>query len=285
MLGYIFEKYVNQKQMGAYYTKEDITGYIARNTIIPFLFDAAEEESAHRLQARFSAVWRLLRDDPDRYIYPAVKHGVIRDDGSVVPESELPDFVQNGMHDPKARMFDKRYNLQQAPAGDPIRLVTETWREYVYRRNRCLEIREKLQPAGVHEINDLDHAESGYLAIRTGCDHQLRRPRTFACFLERNSACELCSTPPAVPAPSSLPRSASWRPLYSDCLERMERFVEDLEGKKHHPEQFSDFKKVLEQIAKHPNDATSSSSPSSSTTSSAWTSWRRRWRSANCGSS
>ena len=31
VLGYIFEKYINQKQMGAYYTKEDITGYIARN--------------------------------------------------------------------------------------------------------------------------------------------------------------------------------------------------------------------------------------------------------------
>ena len=43
VLGYIFEKYVNQKQMGAYYTKEDITGYISRNTVIPFLFDACEE--------------------------------------------------------------------------------------------------------------------------------------------------------------------------------------------------------------------------------------------------
>ena len=34
VLGYIFEKYINQKQMGAYYTKEDITGYISQNTII-----------------------------------------------------------------------------------------------------------------------------------------------------------------------------------------------------------------------------------------------------------
>jgi hypothetical protein len=34
----------------------------------------------------------------------------------------------------------------------------------------------------------------------------------------------------------------------------MERFVENLQGKKHHPEQFSDFKKVLDQIAKHPNE-------------------------------
>ena len=46
VLGYIFEKYVNQKQMGAYYTKEDITGYISRNTVLPFLFDRAQKECA-----------------------------------------------------------------------------------------------------------------------------------------------------------------------------------------------------------------------------------------------
>jgi hypothetical protein len=39
VLGYIFEKYINQKQMGAYYTKEDITEYIGKNTILPFVFD------------------------------------------------------------------------------------------------------------------------------------------------------------------------------------------------------------------------------------------------------
>ena len=38
VLGYIFEKYINQKQMGAYYTKEDITDYISKNTIIPSPF-------------------------------------------------------------------------------------------------------------------------------------------------------------------------------------------------------------------------------------------------------
>jgi hypothetical protein len=44
VVGYIFEKYINQKQMGAYYTKEDITEYISKNTIIPFLFDAAKKK-------------------------------------------------------------------------------------------------------------------------------------------------------------------------------------------------------------------------------------------------
>lgn len=41
VLGSIFEKYINQKQMGAYYTRDDITGYICRNTIIPALFEKA----------------------------------------------------------------------------------------------------------------------------------------------------------------------------------------------------------------------------------------------------
>ena len=43
VLGYIFEKYINQKQMGAYYTKEDITEYISKNTIIPSLLDTARK--------------------------------------------------------------------------------------------------------------------------------------------------------------------------------------------------------------------------------------------------
>lgn len=42
--------------------------------------------------------------------------------------------------------------------------------------------------------------------------------------------------------------------LYSDCLERMARFVEDLDGKPHHPKQYGDFKAALARIALHPND-------------------------------
>ncbi|MEW6418744.1 MAG: hypothetical protein AB1480_11595 [Nitrospirota bacterium] len=75
VLGYIFEKYINQKQMGAYYTKEDITEYISKNTVIPFLFDAARQKCKIAFEGE-SSVWRLLQLDPDRYIYPAVKKGV-----------------------------------------------------------------------------------------------------------------------------------------------------------------------------------------------------------------
>jgi len=252
VVGYIFEKYVNQKQMGAYYTKEDITEYISKNTVIPFLIDAARKKCAIAFKPD-SALWRLLRDDPDRYIYPAVRHGVVREDGSVVPESELPDFVLKGMRDPKARMFDKRYNLEQAPAGDPIRLVTETWREYVNRRNRCLEIREKLRRGEVHEINDLitlnlDLWQFARDAI-AGCEGP-ELLRAFWHAIEKITVLDpTCGSGAFLFAALRILET-----LYGDCLERMERFVEELAGKKHHPEQFSDFKKVLDQIAKHPNE-------------------------------
>jgi hypothetical protein len=44
-------------------------------------------------------------------------------------------------------------------------------------------------------------------------------------------------------------------PLYEACLDRMEAFVEDLarSGEKHRPEKFSDFRKVLDRVAAHPN--------------------------------
>lgn len=66
VLGYIFEKYINQKEMGAYYTKEDITDYICKNTIIPFLFDKLEN-------MRYEELHPFPMKDIEPYIYQAVK--------------------------------------------------------------------------------------------------------------------------------------------------------------------------------------------------------------------
>lgn len=252
VVGYIFEKYVNQKQMGAYYTKEDITEYISKNTVIPFIFDAAQKKCAIAFNAD-SALWRLLRDNPDRYIYPAVRHGVIHENGSVVPETELPDYVRTGMNDPNARMSDNRYNLQQAQSGDPLRLVTETWREYVYRRNRCLEVRKKLHKGEVHQINDLITLNLDIWQLARDAIINAEGPELLRAFwqaIEKVTVLDpTCGSGAFLFAALRILET-----LYSDCLERMERFIEDLEAKPHHPEQYGDFKKVLAQIAKHPND-------------------------------
>ncbi len=83
VLGYVFEKYINQKEMGAYYTKEDITEYISKNTIIPALFDMAQKSCKIAFEGEHS-VWRLLVDDPDRYIHAAMRWGM---------DKELPKLV------------------------------------------------------------------------------------------------------------------------------------------------------------------------------------------------
>ncbi len=43
ILGHIFEQTVNQKEMGAYYTPEEITGFMSRRTIHPYLLDQLNE--------------------------------------------------------------------------------------------------------------------------------------------------------------------------------------------------------------------------------------------------
>jgi hypothetical protein len=40
LLDCLLEKHTGRKQVGAYYTSEDVTGYMAANTIVPFLLDA-----------------------------------------------------------------------------------------------------------------------------------------------------------------------------------------------------------------------------------------------------
>ena len=43
ILGHIFEQTVNQKEMGAYYTPEEITGFMSRRTIHPWLLDQVND--------------------------------------------------------------------------------------------------------------------------------------------------------------------------------------------------------------------------------------------------
>ena len=140
VLGYIFEKYINQKQMGAYYTKEDITEYISKNTIIPFLFDAARKSCKIAFEGDAS-VWQLLQDDPNRYIYDAVKKGV---------ELELPPDIAAGIDD-----VSRRDDCWNKLASDDYALPTEIWREVVARRQRYETICAKLENGEINDINDL----------------------------------------------------------------------------------------------------------------------------------
>jgi hypothetical protein len=256
VVGYIFEKYINQKQMGAYYTKEDITEYISKNTIIPFLFDAAQKKCPIAFKPE-SFLWRLLRDDPDRYIYAAVRHGVVDSQGKVIP---LPKEIEAGITD-----VSKRDGWNRA-AVEPFALPTETWREHVARRQRCLELRDKLRSGEVHTINDLITLNLDIWQFARDAIVNSEGPELLRAFWQAiagrvpeksNEKFELGITVLDPTCGSGAFLFAALRileTLYGDCLERMERFVEDQAGGNHHPEKFSDFKHILAQIAKHPSE-------------------------------
>src|SRR6266700_3822690 len=139
VLGYIFEKYINQKQMGAYYTKEDITEYISKSTILPFLLDAAEQKCQIAFRPD-GPVWSLLRENPDTYIYDAVKKGC---------DVPLPPEIEAGIHDVAQR------GEWNKPAPEAYVLPTETWREVVERRTRYQDLRAKLAAGEITSANEL----------------------------------------------------------------------------------------------------------------------------------
>ena len=148
ILGYIFEKFINQKQMGAYYTKEDITGYIGRNTIIPYILDAARAKCKVAFENTDGpTVWDYLRNDPDRYIYAAVRKGT---------DIPLPPEIEKSVDTEQPEQNGRRVTWNK-PADNEYALCTEIWREVVARRQRCSELRCRLStaPSGSIRSNDL----------------------------------------------------------------------------------------------------------------------------------
>ncbi len=257
VLGYIFEKYVNQKQMGAYYTKEDITGYIGRSAIIPFLLDAAKKEC----QVAFApdgGVWRLLQDvqaEPDRYIYPAVGHGIAwnarqaEDPKPLDAPFDLPDDIAAGIHD-----VSKRGNWNQ-PAPDEYALPTETWREVVARRQRYADTRAKLASGQVNQVNDLVTLNLDVERFAKNVITHSEGPELLRAFWHALKGVSVLD--PTCGSGAFLFAALNiLEPLYTACLEGMQGFLDDLERSERprSPKALSDFREVLDQVEKHPSE-------------------------------
>ena len=276
VLGYIFEKYINQKQMGAYYTKEDITGYISQNTVIPFLLDQARARCKVAFDGEAS-VWEKLAERPDAYLYEAVRTGVIDANGDMVPESVLPDFVQTGMHDPKARMFDRNYNLGEAvfhtTTGERGTLPTETWREYVDRRRRCLDLRERMTRGEVRSVEDLitynlDIRQFMQEVIQD-CDSPALLRAIWQAIVGRAPGASDQRVRHGITVLDPTCGSGAFlfaalnvlEPLYEACLDRMQGFIDDADRvadggtTRSGAKQYPDFRAVLDEVGRHPSSS------------------------------
>ena len=253
MLGYIFEKYVNQKQMGAYYTKEDITGYIARNTVLPRLLEMAEKECPIAFGPD-GGVWRLLQDDPDNYIYPSVGHGVAWD---YSPESvarleeslALPDHIARGLDD-----TSQRGDWNQV-APEEYALPTETWRELIARRHRHTKVRDQLTAGEVQNVNDLITLNLDSEQFARDVIVNSEGPELVRAVW--NALTNISVLDPACGSGAFLFAALNiLEPLYSATMQAMRDFLADLEtSKRHHPPKaLQDFRKILDDAGRHRNE-------------------------------
>ena len=144
VLGYIFEQYINDRaQMGAYYTKEDITEYIGRNTIVPFLMDATKKMDEKPFKAD-GAVWQFLKKSGDTYIYDAVKKG---------KGQKIPEEIAVGIDTSKPNLLERRSRWNER-TPEEFALPTEIWRETIERLQRYGSIKDKIEAGEITEIND-----------------------------------------------------------------------------------------------------------------------------------
>ena len=238
VLGYIFEKYINQKQMGAYYTKEDITDYISKNTIIPFLFDKARTACKIAFEGDTN-VWQLLQDDPNRYIYDAVKKGV---------ELELPPDIAAGIDDVSKRI---KWNTL---APTDYALPTEIWREVVARRQRYETIRAKLANGKIADINDLITYNLNIRQFAQDVIENCEGPELLRAFWK--AITEVTILDPTCGSGAFLFAALNiLEPLYEACLDRMQVFLEEVGmiSESRQSRKYNDFRNILEDIKQHPN--------------------------------
>ncbi len=148
VLGYIFEQYINDRAtMGAYYTKEDITEYIGKNCILPFIMDKVKAVNGKDF-TKDGYVWKTLRNSGDCYIYDAVKKGYSKD-----WQQCIPNYIYKGIDTTQPELLERRSRWNEKSAAE-FALPTEIWRETVERLQRCDSLLQKINEGEITEIND-----------------------------------------------------------------------------------------------------------------------------------
>ncbi|MBK9598851.1 MAG: hypothetical protein IPO60_11155 [Flavobacteriales bacterium] len=258
VIGYIFEQYINDRaKMGAYYTKEDITEYIAKNTIIPWLFDAAKAKDAQAFKPE-GGVWELLRNDPDRYIHESVKKGVdtelMEKDDPASPWYKSPIFddldkeLRAGLNPDQKDLVAKR-KCWNRPADADKALPTEIWRETIERRRRYLEVRRKLVAGEVTAINDLITYNLDIRQFAQDVLHEHESGDLVWAFYDAIQHVTVLD-PTCGSGAFLFAALGILQPLYEECLQRMAGFRQQAkdEGK---PKRWQQFQPILDRIEKH----------------------------------
>ena len=135
ILGFIFEQYINftdagQKENGAYYTKPDVTGYMAASAILPAVADRL-------VAAGLDDPTLLLAGSGDAYLHDSHAHG------TELPTSEGTGGGDDGDLPPVADAWPWQWHsgdpaeyVELPPPGEHLALPGERWCDVVHRRER-----------------------------------------------------------------------------------------------------------------------------------------------------
>ena len=127
VLGYVFEQFVNNKDQGAYYTKEDITDYMTTNTLVVRLLSQIQKECSINL-------FLPLVQNGERYIWPSLIHG----------EDQIDELVSLET----SQQMDKK-------APSVVALPGETGWESQERLKYAQRLRTKLANGEIDDVADL----------------------------------------------------------------------------------------------------------------------------------
>ncbi len=219
VIGYIFEKYINDRaQMGAYYTKEDITDYISKNCIIPYLFNETKRQYPESFLPE-NEIWAMLKESEDKYIYDTSKYGINQEN----IYGDLPDEISIGLDSNHSDVIELRKDWNK-PAPENVALPNEIWREVIERRQRYIDIRGKIKDGTINNITDFI---SNNLNLRQFAQDIIENITDYK-FIETfyKSLLNISILDPTCGSGAFLFAAMNiLEPLYEGCLQRMESYL------------------------------------------------------------
>lgn len=205
VLGYIFEQYINERDRGnkgAFYTKEDVTGYIGRNSIIPHLFTMVSEKEPKAFEPD-GYVWSLFGKSGVSYINNSLHKGIME---------EMPEGITKNIDACSNDIADDRFAL-------PL----ETWGEVLERRERFDSLKNRISGGKIADVTSLITANIDIQAfaedvIRNAKDHHFVA-HFYSALRTITILDPTCGSGAFLFAALNI-----LEPLYEACLDKMEEF-------------------------------------------------------------
>lgn len=229
VLGYIFEQFVNEKEShdnrgsdkGAYYTKEDVTHFMASNAIVPVVLE--------RLVARTDVdPWQLLRESPERYVWTSLTWG---------SERPLPPEIE-------AQRGERRRPLWDGPASEDVGLPGETWWETDRRRVELAKLLADARAGHVTSVNRAVTANIDLEQLAVDTIDQLSRPEHALAAWDILTSLRIID-PTCGSGAFLFAGLRVLQPLYEATLDSLDRHVRYAS--------FPEGEALLANVAKHPN--------------------------------